>query len=246
MVSRGIGSLLSLGGSQDLLLTVTGLFAYWKADNVTVSGGVIVTMPDQSGNRQTARDLTVPTTGPTYNAVDTNFNSKPSVSGTTGQARRVEATLDTSLVQAYTTYTVMRVETNANYMYWRSNAGNFTDSAGFYVQPTLTATLQVNDVGSAVTSATSLTAGTSYVNCCIYNTGTSAIYFNDSQTAFASAPGDGTIDANNCAVVSVGTFTAEECDYSWTTMALYSGAHDAATRSKIMKSLGSKYGITVT
>jgi hypothetical protein len=240
-----IGISMMLGGN-DVMKSVPGLFAYWSADNAVVIGGTVNKVKDASGNNVAARDLSSAALDPTYNASDANFGGKPSISATNAAAKRLESTLDVSLAQAYTAYTVMRVETNANTMYWRSNGGNFTNSAGFYVQASLVATLQVLDAGSALTSATSLTAGTSYVNCCIYNGATSAIYMNDSANTFAVAPGNGSIDANSAAVITIGTFTAEECNYSWTTMALYTGAHDAITRKKVMSYLGSKYGITTT
>lgn len=231
---------------SDTVKSVPGLFAYWNAENAVVVGTGITSLPDQSGNLQSARDLIKVTTAPTYTEVDPAFNFKPSISCSAGTAIRLQATFDTSLLQPYTIYLVMNVSTNASTVFWRSNAGNMTGGAGFIVNGgTPTLTMATVDSSSAITSPSALT-NQNYVSCGIYNsTGISSMWMNNSQTAFTTSPGDGTVDANDCSVMTIGAF-GSAVTYSWTTMACYSGAHDALTRKKIMKYLGNKYSIATT
>lgn len=242
----GLSMMLTSG---DVMDSIPGLFAYWNSENVVVAGSTVTKVKDVSGNNKTARDLSTVSLDPTYTAADANFAGKPSISATSGAAKRLQATLDVSLAQPSTWYLVMRAETvgAGKVVYWRSNAGNFTDSAGLYVPDTMTMHMLTLDASNAISSTNTVTGGTNYVNCCVYNsTGVSSIYMNNSQTVWSTSPGEGSIDSNSCAVVTIGTFAGEEAAYSWTTMAAYSGVHDAATRKKVMAYLGAKYGITTT
>lgn len=238
----GMGSSVD---SSDYLFSKGNVFAYWSAEDAVVSqAGVAIRIPDVSGNRQIARDLTPVSTGPTWNQRDSNFNGRASVSSSTANIR-MNATFDTSMLQPYTIYLVMRVETNAATMFWRSNAGNFTNSAGMFINSGPgTCGQQVLDGGQAVTSAVAVTVGNK-VSCFVYNGGSSAQYFNDSVTPFAAAPGQGGLDGNSCAVITIGNFGSANV-YSWATMICYSVAHSSADRQEIMKFLGNKYRIAIT
>lgn len=220
-------------------------FAYWTSDIVSTSGANVTSMPNLSGVGTTARNLLAVGTGPKLLAADGNFRGAPSVVGVSSVASRLESTLDITLVQPSTVYAVIRVETNANYMTWRHNAGNFANSAGMFIDPSNDVGILTQDSANAITSAPIASAGTNYVSCAIYDNsgGTSAIYMNNSQTAVAKSPGDGSVDTNNCSVMSIGTTSGEECNYSWTCQIAFNGIHTAATRQRVMQWLGLKYGI---
>lgn len=228
---------------SNFLITVPGIHSLYSADVCTNSGGTASIIPDISGNKEVS--MTVPSGNPVYNAADPLFNNKPSFSSASA-ARRVEAIFNNPIVQAYTIYLVMRVETNANTVYWRTLQGNFDNSAGFYLQSDLIPRAQTRDGGSAITSLTALSAGTNYVSCIVYNTTSSALYFNDSTTPNAQSPGQGSLNDNPCNGLTMGTFTGQPASYTWTTSVQYSGAHDQPTRKKIMDFLGNKYGITTS
>lgn len=242
LVVLGLSLLPSAG---DTIKSVPGLFAYWSADNAVVSGGAIIRLPDLSGNVQTARDLTPVTTGPTYTAVDSTFNNRPSISSSTANIR-MQATFDTSLAQGYTVYLVMNVASNAGTVFWRSNAGNNVNSAGYQILGGPAASvIATQDSALALTSVGSVTVGNK-VSCCIYdNANTSAQYLNDSANTWATSPGDGNVDSLSCSVMTIGNFGTANI-YAWTTMALYAGSHNAVTRKKIMSYLGNKYSIAVS
>lgn len=233
----------TLYSSSNVLLTVPNLHSLYSADRCVLSGTSVVSIQDTSGKNEVA--MTVPVGNPVYNALDPLFNYKPTFTCTSA-ARRVETIFNNPITQGYTIYLVMRVETNANTVYWRTLQGNFDDSAGFYLQSDLIPRAQTRDGGSAITSTNALVAGTNYVSCIVYNTTSSALYFNDSQTPNASAPTDGSVNDNPCNGLTMGTFTGQPASYTWALSAQYSGAHDASTRSKIMKYLGNKYGISIT
>lgn len=245
MSTFGMGTLLGLGGSASPIFTTGGLFSYWTADNAITSGGLITSLPDQSGNGQAARNLTKVTTGPTYNSSDSNFNGYPSISGTTSNVR-MQSTFDTSLAQPSTVYLVMKQFSTASTMFWRTNAGNNTNGVSMIVNSGPgTIFIATLDSANAITSSGSLSA-TNYVSCCVYNSaGVSGIFLNNSQTAFATSPGQGTVDTNNCAVITIGSF-GTAISYSWASMACFNGAHTAAQRLKIMSYLGNRYAIAVS
>lgn len=233
--------------SGDFVKSVPGIFAYWNAENAIVSGTTITTLPDQSGNNQSLRNLTISGTAPTYTEIDSNFNDHPSISAfVASTTQALQATFDTSLLQPYTIYLVMSVSTNANEMIWRSNAGNFTNSAGFYINTaTPTTTILTKDSSVAVTSVGTVANG-NHVSCCVYDSAnTSAIYIDSSATAIAISPGDGSLDTNNCAVMTIGAIGSLVV-YSWASMICYSGAHSALQRKSLMSYLGKKYGIVTT
>lgn len=225
---------------KPLLFTIPNMVALWDASNAVATGGAIDSIPDQSGNGNTL--LKVGATGPTLTATDSNFNNQPSI-GTTIANRRLSVTLaDSGAVQPYTVYHVIRCETNSNTVYWRTNAGNFTGSAGFYLQSDRLPRVQTRDAGFTITSGNAITTGgTNYVTCTVYNTTSSAIYFNSSSTANAS----GTVNNDNLSTITVGSF-GSAVSMSWASLVIYSGAHDQSTRAKVMSFLGSKYNISTT
>lgn len=221
------------------------LFAYWTAENAVMSASKIVKLPDQSLNKQTARDLVPVTTGPDLIYNDTNFNNRNSISSSTANIR-LQCTFDTPLVQGYTVYLVMRVASNAGSMFWRSNAGNNVNSAGFVINGGPGTSVQATqDSSLAITSVNSVAIG-NYVSCFIYNsTGVSGQYMNDSINPWAISPSQGSLDALNCNVMTIGNFGTANI-YSWTAMACYSAVHTQPQRYTIMNFLGSKYGIKTT
>lgn len=222
---------------------ISGIFGYWTADNAVLSGGLVSELPDVSRNRRAARSLKRVGTGLTYTASDPTFNRKPSVSST-GTDKRLQATFDVALSQPYTIYQVVNQAAGAiaeNSFYWRSNAGNLTNSAGFYVYDGAPV-IQNHDAGNAVTAGSAL-SGQAHVTCCVYNGSASYIYVDDSQAAFAG-PSDGLVDSDTCTVMTVGSF-GTSVSYSWTTLIAYSGSHDAHTRRRVMRWLGMKYGVAV-
>lgn len=239
----GIG-LGFINGNTFSPFSVSGLHSYYTADVCTNSGGTVTVIPDQSANHEAS--LTVVSGQPLYTAADTQFNNRPSF-GCVSAARRVEVTFNTPITQPATYYQVIKVVSNPGTVYWRSNQGNFTDSAGFYVQSDLSVHLQCSDGGQAITSPGTITPGT-YVSCTIYDSAgaSSALYLNNSVTPFTSEPSDGDVDANSNLVMTIGTFVGDSNTYYWTAAAQYNGAHSAATRSKLMKFFGTKYGITTT
>lgn len=238
-----MGMSLLLGTGDDLIKSVPGLFAYWNAELVVLGATTVIQrLPDQSGNLKTARDLVQVSTGPTLTKVDPNWNNKPSISSSAANIR-LQSTFDTNLTQGYTIYLVHNITAYAGTMFWRTNAGNNTGAAGYTIDTgPASAHIQTQDAGNAITSAGSVTVG-NYVNCSIYNsTGISAIYYNNSLTPFATSPGQGTVDAVDCSVMTIGNFTTAN-SYSWTMMACYQGVHDQFTRQKLMNYMGSKYGV---
>ncbi len=239
----GIGFSL-ISGSGFSPLNVSGIHSYYTADICTQSGGTATVIPDQSANHEAS--LLVVQGNPLYTAADANFNNRPSFS-CIAAARRVEVTFNAAIAQPSTYYLVHDVLANANTIYWRSNQGNFTDAAGYYIPTDLSAHMQTLDGGNAVTSAGSIATGR-YVSCAVYDSAGSAtqLYLNDSVTPFTGEPSDGDVDVNSNLVMTIGTFLGETGDYTWTTAIQYTGAHDAATRKKVMKFLGDKYGITTT
>ena len=223
---------------------VTGLFAFWTADNVVLSGGVVSEMPDVSGNNVKARNLVKVTTGPTYTASDPTFNFQPSVSSNAANVR-LHSTFDTTLAQPSTVYLVMNVSNAGNGMFWRTNAGNFLNSTGLFINGTTpTAVMQVRDTAALAVTSPSALAGTKHVTCAIYNTTASALYVDNSQATFAVSPTHGSVDNDGCTAMTIGNF-GTAVPYSWTTMICYSGTHDADTRRRVMAWLGLRYGITI-
>lgn len=229
--------------SSNLLFTVEGMHSLYSAEKCTNDGSTASIIQDLSGNNEVS--MTVPSGNPVYTSSNALFNSKPTFSCSSA-ARRVETIFTNPLVQAYTIYLVFRVETNTNTVYWRSLQGNYDNSAGFYLQSDLLPRAQTRDGGSAITSTNALVAGTNYVGCSVYNTTSSALYFNDSVNANAMSPGQGSVNDNNCNGLTIGTFTGQPASYTWAVSVQYSGAHDAVTRKKIMSFLGNKYGISTT
>lgn len=225
--------------------SIAQMFAYWEASKNTVSAGNILTLLDISGNGVSARNLAAVGTGPAYTAADSTFNNQPSVSGGAGAGFRVQSTFDQKLTQPATYYLVMNINnTNSATVYWRSNAGNFTDSAGFYMPSTRLGSILCLDSAQAITCGSAVAIGT-YVCCAVYNGSSSALYFNNSTTPTASSPSQGGMDANGCSVMTMGSFGAGAA-YTWTSQICYRGAHSQPVRQHIMQWLGVKYGITVT
>ena len=238
----------------DPIVNFPGTFAYWTAENSVLTGGItFVSLPDTSNNQKTVNNLTIPTgaggVAPTWIRNDPNFNGMPSIAGTAIN-QRVQSSGTVAFAQAYTVYHVLRHTSNANTMYWRSAGGNFSGSAGLYVSGgSNSPTMQNLDTGGhAINTSNTLTTGTSYVTSSVYdNAGaTSALYVNNSQTAFMSQSGTtNIIDAGSCTQMTVGNF-GSVATYSWTAMAVISGSHDAPTRKFIMSFFGGKYNIPVT
>lgn len=237
---------LLIGGPFNLS-KIPGMFAYWNAENAALSGTSIVTLADQSGAGQSARNLVrVANPGPEYNASDPNFNYYPSIYGTAATGPRMQAlTFDTPIAQPYTVYLVHRIETNANTVFWRSLNGNYDNSAGYYMSGGFARLQTANSSGNTIVSSGAIANGNK-VMCAVYNgmTANSAMYYNDSTNASGAYPAQGGIDVANCNGLTIGSFFSA-VTYSWAAMVIYTGAHDQPTRAKVMSFFGNKYGIAV-
>ncbi len=238
-----LGFSLLMSNNEEVFtpLSVEGLHSYYVSDVCTHTASTVSVVPDQSGNGETS--MTVAGSSPLYTASDADFNGLPSFGSVTA-ARRLQATFASSLAQPSTYYLVMKVVSNPGYVYWRSNQGNFTDSGGLYMTPSLEPVMIVADSSLAISAATPIAAGV-YVSCAIYNYGgVSAFYLNNSASAHMTSPSQGNLDGNSNACMTIGTVSSET--YTWTAAAQYSGAHDADTRQQLMAYFGAKYGITTT
>lgn len=233
-------------GILDPMKAFPGLLGYWNSESVVATAaGVISIVRDQSRANLTARNLTPVSTGPTLTPNDPNFNHKPSIGSSTANIR-LQSTLGTTFAQPYTCYHTINITAYTGTMFWRSNAGNNINSVGMNISSGPGQIhIQTQDSSLAITSVGSVSLG-SAVSCCVYNSGgISGIYLNDSQNPFALSPSQGDLDNLGATVLTVGNFTTAN-SYSWTSLAIYQGAHDAPTRLTIMKHLGARYGIATT
>lgn len=239
---RGISLIQS---NLDAVRETSGLFAYWTAENAIMNANKVVKLPNQALSKQTARDLVPVTTGPDLIYSDPHFNNRTSISSSTANIR-LQCTFDTPLFQGHTVYLVMRVEANAGSMFWRSNAGNNVNSAGFVLNGGPGTSVQATqDSSLAITSVNAVAVG-NYVSCFIYNsTGISGQYMNDSINPWAISPSQGSLDNLSCTVMTIGNFATANI-YSWTAMACYNNVHTQPMRYEIMNFLGTKYGIPTT
>lgn len=220
-------------------LSVAGLHSYYTSDLCTVSSSTATVIPDQSGNSETS--LTPKVAAPLYKATDSKFNGLPSF-GSNFEERRCQGTFNNPLLQPATYYMVIFVSnSNGGKVFWRSNQGNFTNSAGFEINSSYEPLMLTQDNSQAVSGRSSIFGA--YVSCAVYNSGgTSSLYLNDSTNSFMSSPGDGDIDGNGNYTMTIGSFDSEE--YYWTAAAQYQGAHNQATRQLLLSYFGSKYGIS--
>lgn len=238
----GAGTGFFLAGSQFTPLSIPGIHSLYSADFCTQSAGTATVIPDQSNNHEVS--LTVVSGNPLYTAADPLFNNMPSFSSVVA-GRRVEGAFHSALAQPSTYYMVHDIQANSNKVYWRSNQGNYADSAGYYYDSGLIAHMQTLDGGNAVTAGSAASTG-QYVSCAVYNGNSSALYLNNSQTPFASSPSQGQVDGNSNLVMTIGTFTGQSASYIWTMAIQYQGAHDAVTRKKLFAYLGQRYNIGTT
>ena len=218
--------------SVDPIYGIGGLFAYWSSDRVLQSGGTVSKVIDISGNNNSARDLSAVSTQPIYTAYDPNFNYRASISGTAINTR-MQSTFDTAMGNPCTTYLVCNMSTNANTVFWQSNSGNFTNSAGLFASGGQLNPSALNAGGSFATTAV---ANGNHVVCTVYNNASSAVYVDSSVTAV----GSGTLDTAAPTVMTIGSF-ASAVNYSWCCMLVYSGAHTLVQRQKVMDFLQHKY-----
>lgn len=102
-------------------LTISGLYGWYRSDlGITLNGSTVSAWADQSGN---GRNLTQSTGSkqPTYNATDSQYNNKPSLTFTSGSA-----TVLTNSSFTWTTFTVFLVckVTAAGYYFIRGTTPN--------------------------------------------------------------------------------------------------------------------------
>jgi len=102
-------------------LTVSGLYAWFRSDlGISLNGSTVSAWADQSGN---GRDLTQSTASkqPTYNATDSQYNNKPSLTFTAASQ-----TVLTNSAYTFSTYTVFLVckVTAAGYFFIRGTTPN--------------------------------------------------------------------------------------------------------------------------
>lgn len=228
-------------GSNDPVQGTPGLFAYWCADNAVNDGSTASSIPNLPRRGTTTRDLVAVgglSGNPIFTLSDSTFNYRPSISCVAATRRFRAAAFNTAMTYPNTWYMVCNVTATSNTIYYRiGEDGNYSGSPGFTMTTSRTFVSQTQDAGSAITSG-AVATGT-HVICVVYNGASSAMYVDDSITAFAS----GTTNNQTSTDIAIGSYAAGT--YAWTTQAGYQGAHSQTQRSRIMHALGRKYAIAI-
>lgn len=231
--------------SSNIILQTPGLFAYWDSERTVSPAGTVDVVFDKSSNGQPQRNLyKVGGTGPVITYDDPLYNGFPSINDSAANIR-LQSTFDESLAQPATVYIVTSLNNQAATYFITTNAGNFDNSFGMSMSSAGNISMQCLNAGPALTSSSGYNDDTSHVIAAIYNTSSSSLYLDNSQTPIAQSPGDGSVSSNSAAVLTIGSFGTAMV-HSWAFIAYYSGAHDQYTRFRIMSFLGRKYKISTS
>lgn len=234
--SRGHG-----GGGQWTPLALSNLAAWYRADRgITLNGSTVSAWADQSGN---GRHLSQGTAAnqPTFTA--SGIGGQPSLTfdGTNDHVACVPASWGSALVQPVTTYSVA-IETSQTATA-RVIMSLALGGASRCQHGQLDATNVYLYSGTAIQGAASTT--TARVWCGVHNGASSALYLDNSSSAVAS--GDAGTQGMDCLQISGVNGTAGALWFgSIAEGIVYAGLHDAATRARVFRYLGARYGIAVT
>ncbi len=219
--------------------------AFWcRSDlGVTLDGsGNVETWADQSGVGDPNQDLTQATSGqrPVYVASNTAFGGRPTLgtSTTSDEVRGLASgTWSTSLAQPATWYHVFRLPSSgATVVYLRLSPGGITSGChSVYGSPSA--------LYAGTTSLVSFTVSADdvHVLCVVYDGSSSAVYVDDASTPVNT----GDVGSDACASLYTGTWPAEASRYEQAEILAYGASHDEATRRRVMRALGARYGVTV-
>lgn len=223
--------------------TVAGLLAWYRGDlGVTNVGGRASAWADQSGTGDANKNLVQATAGnrPTITAADANFNNQTTLALNSAHPDILIPTGNwaVAMAQPITIYSVHLVTSLAGQVaYYDDN-----------VTPNSFSLFQTLGGGFAAEAGASLSAGDNTLNkptvfAVVFN-GVSSSCYDNARTAVAS----GNAGANG----SVGLLVGDHATGGGSPLAgtiaeiiVYSGAHNATTRSTVLTYLGARYAIAI-
>jgi hypothetical protein len=240
MIGLGLSLCSSRGTSFDPL-SVADCLLWLRADlGVTESGGAVSAWADQSGAADANRNALqgTATNQPAFVAADANFGNAPTISfDGNDNYLATGAFTGGPYAQPVTMYAAFRHAASGGYVFDDIDGSSRlafvagTASGGFFF------------AGSAAVSFDTAT-GTTYVVGLVFDGAGSASYVNNSQTAAVTDD----VGANALKSLQIGSRN-NEANFLTGQIAeilAYSGAHDAATRRRVMQYMGARVGVSVT
>ena len=231
---RGGARARGAGGARFLPNQLANLAAWYRADNVVLNAGNVQTWPDLT--LTSAHDLAQGTAGtrPIWVASDAGYGGQPSLDTRTGRWMSTGAGVFSLAVPCtyywvgHTTSALAAVLTGGGAAGNHENGSNSRPSYTF---------------AGTVLSSPANDADVANVRCSVLNGASSAIYVSDSQTAKAS----GAAGSNTLTQLFMGATNAAGAPWNGfvTELVIYTGAHDAATRQRVMRYLGQRYNLAV-
>lgn len=231
--------------------SLSGLLFWVRADlGVTIGTGVSA-WADQSGTGDTNKNL-VQGTGanqPTFNASDAGYNNKPTLTFDGTNDVLVSGAWAASQASPFTVYIVGNTNgADGQYLFSASGAldqgpwGFGRDNTG--AGGTLGSLSVYNGAQINSTSGSAPVLSAASVISVVFNGASSAGYVSMFSTSYVS----GNAGSESIIGFRVGSRRdgAGLLNGKVAEVAIYSSAHDAATRTTVMTYLGTRYGITVT
>lgn len=222
---RGLSASIGHGGFSPASLADLGV--WYRADKVVLSGSLVTTLTDLSGNGHNATGGT----SPTYNATDAGYNGQPTVSFL-GSSSQYLAAAGVSLSQPGTIY-VVGEGTGAN--------GGFLDGSTARWALVILSSQLVAFAGSVLTD-TGIDPTTKTVMWTIINGGSSSLGHNAVTADVSGAAGAGAFTG-----LLLGT---ENGLSSYLTgkiaeVIICTTSHSSTTRTKVLNYLGARYGVSI-
>ena len=211
-------SLSALGNCQLLLYSDIG---------VTVSG-TVTKWADQSGNGNDAVPLA---TGPTRTASDASYNGYPSLVFSGSNNGLISSF---SVSQPDTVYIVGETAVQAG-----SNALLDGGGAGRQILTRFTTGTIVSYAGTVLDST--IDRHTPTVFSAVFNGASSSIYLNSTTAAITGNAGTGALNSP-----CFGGIVSDALNGKMAAAAIFTGAHDATTRIRVMTFLSKKYAIALS
>lgn len=211
-------SLASLGNLSLLLFSDVG---------VTVTSGTVSRWADQSGNGNDAVPLA---TGPTRTASDASYNGYPSLVFSGSNNGLISSF---SVAQPDTVYIVGETAVQAG-----SNALLDGGGVGRQILTRFTTGTIVSYAGTVLD--TTVDAHTPTIFSAVFNGASSAVYLSSLTAAITGNPGTGALNSP-----CIGGISGDALNGKIVAAAIFSVAHDATTRARVMPLLAKKYGIAL-